>query len=92
MQFDGRRCVRLIAATALPDLGQLIGQADTAAVLQDHRSEAPQQLDRHIVCCLHHHTAHLLQDRVQELRTFGREALMHRCVGDRHLAHLRRGG
>ncbi|TMD99056.1 MAG: hypothetical protein E6I80_28390 [Chloroflexi bacterium] len=81
--------MRWIAATALPDLGQRLRQAATAAVLQDHRTEAAQQLDRHHVSRLHHHAAHLLQDRMQELRTLRRKALLHCCVAHRHGAHLR---
>ncbi len=76
MQLDGSRGVILIASTALPQLGQLIGQADTAAVLQDHRAKAPQQLDRHIVGRLDDHGAHLLQHRMQKRRTLRGEALV----------------
>lgn len=61
MQFDGGGGVLLIAPTAAPERGQLIGQADATAVFQDHRTEATQQRQRDVVGRLHHQAARLFQ-------------------------------
>ena len=90
MQFDPRRRVALIAATAAPHLRQFIWQGNAAAILQDHRAETPQQPDGHLTGGLHHRARHFLQHRVQELRALRREPLVHRGVAYRHVAHLRR--
>ena len=60
MQFESCRGVVLIAPTATPELGQLVGQADAAAVLQDYRLKAPQQPNRHVMGRLDDHATHLL--------------------------------
>ena len=64
MQLDGRCRMPLIASTAPPDLSQLIGQRHTTTIFQDHRAEAPQQLDRHVVGRLHHRRRQLFQHRM----------------------------
>src|SRR5947209_7403181 len=61
MHFDRRCRMRLRTATALPEVGQFLGQRDRAAIFTDHRAEALEQLERHSLRRLHDHTAHLLE-------------------------------
>jgi len=52
--------VALIAATAAPGLRQFIWQRNAAAILQDHRAEAPQQPDRHVLGRFDYHAGEFL--------------------------------
>jgi hypothetical protein len=60
MQFDSRRCVTLIAPTATPPLRQFVRQRYAATIFQDHRAEAPQQPDRHVLGRFDYHAGEFL--------------------------------
>src|SRR5438132_5731136 len=60
MHFDRGFGMRLIAATALPEIGQFIRQRDRATLFTDHRVETLEQGERHRLRCLHYDGAHLL--------------------------------
>jgi hypothetical protein len=90
MHFDRRGRMRLSAATALPQVGQFIGQGNRAAIFTDHRAEALEQLERHRLRRLHHHAAHLLEHRLQELGARLAKALVYGCIAHRHRPHLSR--
>ena len=60
MHFDCGLRMGLIAATALPEVGQFIRQRDRAAIFTHHRAETREQAERHRLCRLHYHCTHLL--------------------------------
>jgi hypothetical protein len=92
MQLDRGFRMRLLASTASPQLGQLIRQGNATAVLQDHCTEAAQQLHGHLVSGLHYDAGHLFQPPMQEVRTRLGKALVYRRIADCDGAQLRGGG
>ena len=80
--------MRLVAATAAPQLGQYIGQGDCAAILEDHGAEAPHELDGHIFVGHHHHAGQFFEHGMQESRPLGGEALVDGRIRDGDRAHL----